>query len=162
MNTAGPSADVPTGTRGPLLYIGAAGLATAAAVDCVAVAGRWLSLPLHGALEIIQAAVLVTACASMLAATLADSHASVHLLTNRASPGLKVLLRRFAAITSTLLFIGLTVASIWLAREHWSGHEESELLHIPYRPLRIVSCLSMLAIMGVYAYRTVRPRETAR
>jgi TRAP-type C4-dicarboxylate transport system permease small subunit len=158
MNT--PEPIPPARRRGPLLYMGAAGLATATAVEAVAVTGRWLSLPLHGALEIIQAAVLVTACISMLSATLAESHATVHLLLNRVSPTIKRVLTRIASVLSAVLFIGLTIASVWLLIEHWNTHEESELLHIPYRPLRILCCLSMLMIAGVFAVRAVKPARS--
>jgi TRAP-type C4-dicarboxylate transport system permease small subunit len=139
-----------------------AGLVTATVVDTIAVAGRWLSLPLHGALEIIQAAVLVTACASMLTATLAASHATVHLLLNRARPALQTLLTRCGSLLSAVFFVGLTIASIWLTVEHWDGHEESELLHIPFWPLRFLCGISMLFVAAVFAYRTIKPRMRSR
>ncbi len=148
----------PRRPRGPLFYIGAFGLATATVIDAVAVSGRWLSLPLHGALEIIQAAVLITACVSMLTATLEQSHATVHLLLNRVGPAFKAALTRLASVVSAVFFIGLSVASVWLTIEHWPGHEESELLHIPFRPLRILCSVSMLAILAVFFYRAVKPR----
>jgi TRAP-type transport system small permease protein len=146
------------GSRGPLLYIGAAGLVTATVIDTIAVSGRWLALPLHGALEIIQAAVLVTACVSMLTATLEGTHATVHLLLNRARPRLKLLLTRAASLIAAVFFAALTVASVWLTIEHWGGHEESELLHIPFRPLRLLCSVSMLMITAVFAYRVFKPR----
>jgi TRAP-type C4-dicarboxylate transport system permease small subunit len=139
-----------------------AGLVTATVVDTIAVAGRWLSLPLHGALEIIQAAVLVTACASMLTATLAASHATVHLLLNRVGLRLKALLTRCGSLLAAVFFVGLTIASVWLTLEHWDGHEESELLHIPLWPLRILCSISMLFIAAVFAYRTIKPHARSR
>lgn len=148
--------------RGPLFYIGAAGLATATIIETIAVSGRWLSLPLHGALEIIQAAVLVTSCVAMLTATLEGTHATVHLLLNRLGPRPKLVLIRAASLISLVFFASLTVASIWLTIEHWDGHEASELLHIPFRPLRILCSVSMLAIVVVFAYRTIKPRESGR
>jgi TRAP-type C4-dicarboxylate transport system permease small subunit len=144
--------------RGLLFYMGAIGLATATVIDTVAVSGRWLSLPLHGALEIIQAAVLITACASMLTATLEESHASVHLLLNRVGPRVKATLKRVSSLIAATLFVGLTIASVWLVIEHWGGHEESELLHIPFRPLRLLCSVSMLLILIVFAWRTIKPR----
>ena len=148
--------------RGLLFYIGAIGLATATLVDTVAVAGRWLSLPLHGALEIIQAAVLITACVSMLTATLEESHATVHLLLNRVGPRVKAALTRAASLVAAALFVALTIASIWLVIEHWDGREETELLHIPLRPLRLLCSASMLLILIVFAYRTFKPRVRAQ
>lgn len=150
------------GFRGPLFYMGAIGLVMATVIDTIAVSGRWLSLPLHGALEIIQAAVLVTACVSMITATLDGTHATVHLLLNRAGPRLKRLLTRVASIIGVVLFLGLLVASVWLTIEHWGTREESELLHIPIRPLRILCSASMLIIVAVFAYRAFRPKVSAR
>ena len=152
----------PPRPRGPLFYAGAAGLATATVVETIAVSGRWLSLPLHGALEIIQAAILVTACVSMLSATLAGTHASVQLLLNRLTPRRKRLLTRSGSLISAVFFAALAVASIWLTIEHWDGYEETELLHISLRPLRILCSISMLAIVVVFAYRTIKPRASER
>jgi TRAP-type C4-dicarboxylate transport system permease small subunit len=162
LNPASEPAAARPGGRGPLFYIGAAGLTVATAVETVAVAGRWLSLPLHGALEIIQAAVLITACVSMLTATLASTHATVHLLLNRVSAPLRTLLTRSGSLLAAVFFVGLTIASVWLQLEHWDGHEESELLHIPFRPLRLLCSVSMLLIAAVFAYRTIKPRAQER
>lgn len=148
--------------RGPLFYIGAAGLVTATVIETIAVSGRWLSVPLHGALEIIQAAVLITSCVAMLTATLEGTHATVHMLLNRLGPRFRLVLVRAASFISFACFASLTVASIWLTIEHWDGHEASELLHIPFRPLRILCSVSMLAIAVVFAHRTFKPRESAR
>ena len=148
--------------RGLLFYLGAIGLATATIVDTVAVSGRWLSLPLHGALEIIQAAVLITACVSMITATLEETHASVHILLNRVGPRTKAALKRVGSLVAAALFVGLTIASVWLVIEHWDTHEESELLHIPLRPLRLLCSASMLVILVVFAWRTVKPRGEQR
>jgi TRAP-type C4-dicarboxylate transport system permease small subunit len=154
--------NAPPKRRGPLFYAGATGLVTATAVEAIAVSGRWLSLPLHGALEIIQSAILVTACVSMLSATLAGTHASVQLLLNRLKPRAKRLLTRGASLISAVFFAALAIASVWLTLEHWDGYEETELLHIPLRPLRVLCSVSMLAIAAVFAYRTIEPRTGER
>jgi TRAP-type C4-dicarboxylate transport system permease small subunit len=148
--------------RGPLFYIGAVGLLSAMAVEAVAVAGRQLSAPVHGALEIIQTAILLTASVSMLSATLGSAHATVHLVTNRLSPARRRWLERFAAVLSALFFLGLAAGGAWLILEHWNAHEESELLHIPFRPLRVLSFLSILAIAGVFAKSVVTGRMGRR
>lgn len=150
------------GARGPLFYMGALGLIAATAVEAIAVSGRFLSRPLHGALEIMQAAVLITACVSMLTATLESSHATVRLLLNRVGPRFKAVLTRAAALVSALFFAGLLIASVWLAIEHWNDYEETELLHIPLRPLRLLCVLSMLIIFAVYAYRALTRRRGER
>jgi len=150
------------GLRGPLFHAGALGLVTATVIDAIAVSGRWLSLPLHGALEIIQAAVLITACASMITATVEGTHATVHLLLNRVGPRMRTLLVRVGSLIGVVFFAGLTVASVWLTIEHWEGREQSELLHIPFRPLRLVCSASMLIIVAVFAYRAIRPQARRR
>lgn len=152
----------PARRRGLLFYVGAAGLATATVIETIAVTGRWLSLPLHGALEIIQSAILVTACVSMLSATLEGTHATVQLLLNRVSPQWKRVLTRGASLISAAFFTALAIASIWLTVEHWNGHEETELLHLPLWPLRILCSVSMAAIVVVFAYRALKPRTGKR
>jgi TRAP-type C4-dicarboxylate transport system permease small subunit len=159
MNPQSPAQATTARRRSPLFYIGAAGLLSAMAVEGIAVAGRQISVPLHGALEIIQTAILVTASVSMVSATLNNSHATVHLLTRRAPPTLKAALDRFAAVLSAVFFLGLAAAGAWLTLDHWNAHEESELLHIPFRPLRLLSFLSVIAIAGVFAYRAVSSRR---
>ncbi len=57
-------------TRGPLFYIGAGGLVLAMAAEALAVLGRHAGIPLLGALEIIQACILLMASTAMLSATL--------------------------------------------------------------------------------------------
>jgi TRAP-type transport system small permease protein len=138
---------------GPLFYIGAGGLLTAMTIEAIAVAGRQLSSPLLGALEIIQTAILFAASASMLSATLGYSHATVHLLTDRLSPAPKQWLQRLAHVLSALFFIGLAAGAFWLTIEFWHAHEESELLRIPFPPLRIVVFLAVSTIAVVFLHR---------
>jgi TRAP-type transport system small permease protein len=151
-----------SGARGPLFYIGAGGLVVAMAIETIAVLGRHAGIPLLGALEIIQAAILLMASTAMLSATLNDGHATVTLLTNRIGEQAQRVLQCFAAALSALFFIGLTAGALWLAVEAWNTHEESELLHIPFRPLRIVSILAAGAIAANFVrdlIRSLRRRE---
>lgn len=151
--------DEPPSKLGPLFYIGAGGLLTAMTVEAISVTGRALSSPLLGALEIIQTAILLTASAAMLSATLGKSHATVHLVTDRLPPGPKLWLQRFASFLSALFFLGLAAGALWLTIEYWNAQEESELLRIPFRPLRVIAFLSVAAIAGVFLYRTVRRQD---
>jgi TRAP-type transport system small permease protein len=137
-------------TRGPLFYIGAGGLVLAMAVEALAVLGRHAGIPLLGAMEIIQASILLMASAAMLSATLNRGHATVTLLTTRVSPRAREYLHAFANLLSALFFLGLTAGVLWLAVEAWNDHEQSELLHIPFRPLRIVSLVAAIAIAAVF------------
>jgi TRAP-type transport system small permease protein len=142
--------------RGPLFYIGAGGLLVAMAIETIAVLGRHAGIPLLGALEIIQAAILLMASASMLSATLNNGHATVTLLTNRLSDRGKRVMQCLASALSALFFVGLTAGALWLAVEAWGAHEESELLHIPFRPLRIISILAAGAIAATFVRDLIR------
>ena len=148
-------------TRGPLFYIGAAGLVLAMGVETVAVLGRHAGIPLLGALEIIQACILLMASAAMLSATMNNGHATVTLLTTRVSERARQYLHAFANLLSALFFVGLSAGALWLAVESWNDYEQSELLHIPFRPLRIVSLLAAGAIALVFLrdmWRSLRGR----
>jgi TRAP-type C4-dicarboxylate transport system permease small subunit len=139
--------------RGPLFYIGAFGLIAVMTVETLAVIGRHLGWPLLGAIEMIQAAILLSACAATVIATLNRAHATVHLLTDRLAPAWQVLLVRLASLLAALFFIGLAVGAIWLTSDFWLAHEESEVLHISFRPLRVISALAALSVAGIFAYR---------
>jgi TRAP-type C4-dicarboxylate transport system permease small subunit len=147
---------------GPLFYIGAAALVLAMAVETIAVVGRHTGIPLLGALEIIQACILLMASAAMLSATMTNGHATVTLLTQRVSDRARRFLHGFASLLCALFFVGLSAGALWLAAESWHDHEQSELLHIPFRPLRIVSLLAAGAIAVVFLrdlWRTLRGRS---
>jgi TRAP-type transport system small permease protein len=142
---------------GILFYLGAGGLLIAMTIEAIAVAGRQLGVPLLGALEIIQTAILVTASSAMLSATLVDAHASVRLLVERLSPVAQDLLLRFALLVSAAFFACLTVSVGWLTADAWHEFEHSELLHIPYRPLRVLVVVMTAAVAITLAYKAFRP-----
>jgi TRAP-type transport system small permease protein len=142
-----------------LFYIGSVGLLLAMAVEVIAVLGRHTGVPLLGALEIIQMCILLMATAAMLSATLHDAHATVHLVTDRLSPRARRWLLRFSALLSASFFVGLTAGAMILTLDYWNTHEESELLRIPLRPLRVVSLLAVASIAVVFLWRAVRPRS---
>ncbi len=149
-------------TRGPLFYIGAGGLLLAMAVEALAVLGRHAGIPLLGAMEIIQASILLMASAAMLSASLNKGHATVTLLTTRVGERAKNFLHAFANLLSALFFVGLAAGVLWLAMESWNDHEQSELLHIPFRPLRLVSLIAAVAIALVFLrdmWRSFRGRS---
>jgi len=146
----------PPPARGPLFHVGAAGLLTVMVVETISVIGRHLGWPLLGALEIIQAAILFAACASMVSTTLTDAHATVHLVVDRLPPRVRSSLLRVAALCSALFFAGLAAGSLWLLSDFWHAHEQSELLGIPFRPLRIVVCLAASAIAAAFLQRALR------
>lgn len=147
--------------RGPLFYIGAAALLLAMAVETIAVLGRHAGIPLLGSLELMQACILLMASAAMLSATMNKGHATVTLLTNRVGERGRRILSAFADLLSALFFIGLTAGAFWLAVESWNDYEQSELLHIPFRPLRIVALTAGGAIAVIFlrdVWRSLRGR----
>jgi TRAP-type transport system small permease protein len=144
------------GARGPLFYVGAAALLLAMAVDAVAVLGRHIGLPLLGSLELVQASIVVAASTAIVFATLANRHAAARFLLDRSGPRMRILLQQFARVLMLLFFLVLATGQTWITHDLWNGHEDSELLHIPFAPLRLVSILAVLAAAGITARRLLR------
>lgn len=142
--------------RGPLFYIGASALLFAMAVDAIAVAGRHLGFPLLGSLELVQAAILLASSAALVAATLANRHASARFLLDRIGARARSILLRFNAALTLLFFSMLAIGQIWIAADLWRGHEDSELLHIPYAPLRLATVAAALLGALVMLRRLLR------
>jgi len=148
--------------RGPqawLFYVGAAALLFAMATDAIAVLGRHVGVPLLGSIELVQAAMLLAASAAMVSATMADKHAVVHLLIDRLSPTLRAAFGRVHSVLCAVFFLALSAGSVWVAYDLWDGHEESELLHIPYAPLRIVSISAVMGLTLIYVMRAAGKRS---
>jgi TRAP-type C4-dicarboxylate transport system permease small subunit len=100
---------------------------------------------------------LIAGSASIVASTLARKHASVHLLTGRLPSRARATLARCSSALGALFFAALAVGAVWIAADEWHGHEQSELLGLPYAPLRIVSIAALLGAAGLLAYQTLRP-----
>jgi TRAP-type transport system small permease protein len=135
--------------RTPLFYIGAVALLLAMAVDASSVMARHLGWTLTGSIELVQASILVASASAVVAATLARRHARVHLLVDRLQPHARDVIRRVGSALSAIFFVLLAAGEIWIASDLWSGHEESELLHIPYAPLRIVAIVALLGAASI-------------
>ena len=118
------------------------------AIETIAVVGRHIGLPLLGAIEIIQAAILLASCSAMVSTTLTQGHASVHLLTDRLPPRQRVWLIRLGALISG------GRRGLFLSE---AAHEQSELMHIPFRPLRALAALSVVTIAAIFLFRALRP-----
>jgi|HubBroStandDraft_6_1064221.scaffolds.fasta_scaffold222084_2 TRAP-type C4-dicarboxylate transport system permease small subunit len=141
-----------------LFYVGAAGLLFAIGADAVAVLGRHLGIPLLGSIELMQAAILLASSAAMVLATVARKHAVVHLVVDRLAPRQRMAMERVHALLSAIFFAALAAGSIWIAFDLRDGHEQSELLRIPYAPLRIVSIVAVLAVAAIYLARAFEKR----
>jgi TRAP-type C4-dicarboxylate transport system permease small subunit len=145
--------------RGALFYIGAAGLLGVMLIEVVAVIGRHSRLPLLGALEMAQAAIVPAACAAMIIAALAGAHAAVHLVTERLPERARQWTTRASCLLAALFFSGLCAGTSWLTVEFWNSFEETDVLRIPFRPLRILVSLSAGTLAGVFLHRALRPGD---
>lgn len=140
----------PPARRGPLFFVGAGGLLAMMLVETAAVIGRRVGMPLMGALEIVQFAIVPAACAAMLIATLHGAHAAVHMLTDRMPERLRHRALRCGSLLAGLLFTALCAGSAWLAAEYWNAFEETEVLDLPVRPLRVLITLAAGALAGLF------------
>jgi TRAP-type C4-dicarboxylate transport system permease small subunit len=145
--------------RGPLFYVGAIALLLAMAIDAAAVAGRHLGVPLLGSLELVQAMMLLASSSALVSATLANKHAAVHLLIDRLGPATRQRMKRVNSLLTLVFLSLLAFGTGWIAMDLWSGHEESELLHIPYAPLRAV-CLAALLLAAAALIPRIARRYT--
>lgn len=148
--------------QGPLaraaFLVGAAGLLIATAIDSLAVLGRHTGFAFLGSIEIVQSAVVLAASGAIVVATLARSHAAVHILTDRLSPAAAGRLAHIAAILSAIVFVCMAVGSFWLMIEGWGGHERTELLQIPFRWLRLIWTLAALLVAVLFVVQPWRKR----
>jgi TRAP-type C4-dicarboxylate transport system permease small subunit len=142
--------------RGPIFYVGATALLTAMAVDTLAVIGRHIGVSLLGSIELVQAAMLLASSAALVAATLQRQHASVHLLIDRLPPRARRAAAALGLILSIAFFLCLVAGSVWIAWDMRAAHEASDLLKIPYAPLRLASIVSLLTVAAVLAIQLRR------
>lgn len=150
----------PSGPLAHLAYaLGSVGLIAATASDALAVAGRHLGFTLIGSIEMVQAAVVVLASAAMLAVTIGRGHASVHMVTSRLRPRARTRLARTAALASAAVFLLLAGGSGWILAELWHGHEQTELLHLPLRWLRLLWIVFALLIAFEFARAAFAPAD---
>jgi TRAP-type transport system small permease protein len=152
-----PQAAPNSGAQGLLFYIGAGGLLAAVAIGTVAVVARHLGRVLLGNVELIQTAIVLISSASLVATTLTRGHASVRLLLNRLTPAHRTVLMRLNSALLGGFFLLLSAGSAWIALDLSGGREESELLHIPYAPLRWLATVATLAAALIGLARAIRP-----
>ena len=142
-----------------LVLLGGGALLLAMAVDGIAVLGRHIGLPLLGSIELVQAAIVVAATAAMIVATIGRTHATVHLVTDRAPPHLRRWLVGTGQAMAALLFLALAAGSAWIAADLWNGHEESEVLGIPFRPLRLLVVLGSATLVVIFLGQALRTAD---
>ena len=130
--------------------VGGVGLVGAALMDGVAVLGRHVGFGFLGSIELSQAFVCLAASGSIVLATLSATHATVHMVTDRLDDTGKRRLRIFADLLFVLTFAAMLGGGLWVFADMWPGAEQSELLHIPYKPLRLLWLVALASvILGV-------------
>ena len=141
--------------RDAMIWAGGAALLAATVIDTLAVIGRQIGFPLHGSIELIQAAVLVAGGLALIAATVAGQHARVHLLVDRLRAGRRA--AEFGSDLLTAIFFGCLLAgSAWLSLDLWRSHEISEIVGVPWRWLRMFANLCLLAAIGVVLRQSLK------
>jgi TRAP-type C4-dicarboxylate transport system permease small subunit len=128
-----------------LVWVGGLALLAATAFDVLSVISRAVGRPWHGTIELSQAAVLFTGAVALVAATLAQNHARVHLVIDRLPQRGKGTALRLSSFATALFFAGLLAGSLWLALDLWGAHEVSELLGVPWRWLRAFANLCLVS-----------------
>jgi len=133
------------------IWLGGAALLAAAFVDTLAVVGRQAGIPLHGAIELIQAAVLVAGSLALVLATIGMTHARVGLVLDRMPPMVRRIGERICALAVALAFAALLAGSAWIALDLRNAHETSELLHVPWGLLRLFAniCLAVAVLAAL-------------
>ncbi|CDO34912.1 TRAP transporter small permease subunit [Novosphingobium sp. KN65.2] len=139
-----------------VIWLGGAALLAATAIDTLAVLGRHLGLPVTGSIELMQAAVLVSGSIGLLVSTIYRSHARVRLIVDRLPPSWRSIADRCSDGLTLLFVLALLAGSVWLSVDLWNAHEESELLGVPWRVLRLFANACLLAICAVLTLRIVR------
>lgn len=143
-----------------LTIVGGGALLVAMACDAMGVIGRQTGHPFIGAIELVQAAILIAGSAGLLIASLTRIHATVHLVVERLPEGVRDVAERVTRAISSLFFIAVLAGSVWLAIEAWSGFEASEVLGIPYPPLRFIACASVAAVAVVFLWQSFARRPS--
>jgi TRAP-type C4-dicarboxylate transport system permease small subunit len=145
--------------RGPLFYVGSAGLLGATAFDAAAVLGRHIGLPFPGSLELVQASILLASTAALAAATGSRRHAAARLVLDRVSAPVRLIMQRINAVLTVVFFLLLAAGQIWISSDLWHAHEDTEVLHIPVAPLRLVCIAGILVAALLTARLIARPEK---
>lgn len=126
------------------------------AIDALAVLGRHTGISLLGSIELVQTTVVLIATSAMISATLAGTHAAVHILTERLPARANRVLARFANFLSAIVFLLMVAGSSWIATDLWSGFEQTELLQIPLRWFRLLAIFAFALVAGLFLLAALR------
>jgi TRAP-type C4-dicarboxylate transport system permease small subunit len=147
-----------TGVKAATVWLGGAALLSAAFIDTISVIGRQTGMPFHGAIELIQAAVLVSGSIALVFATVGMTHARVGLVLDRMPERIRHIGEVLCALAVALAFAALLAGSAWIAFDLRNAHEASELLRVPWWLLRLFAnvCLLMAVLAALW------PRKASR
>lgn len=140
------------------VLVGGIALLAATAIDTLAVIGRNLGLPLNGSIELMQAVVLVSGVASLVVAAIERTHAHVSLVVDRLPPAARGWAARLADALTLLFFLALLAGSLWLQADLWGAHEQSEIVGVPWRVLRLIANAGLVLVVLVLVRRIVGRR----
>lgn len=141
---------------GWLVALGGVPLLAAMAIEFVGVIARNLGVPLHGTIELVQVSVLLSSSVAIVIATLSRAHAKVRVLLSRVRGTPGRILRVAIAVGGTVFFLVLFAGSVWIIADLWGGAEHTEILRVPYLPLRCFAATAMLVTAAIYAQRIFR------
>jgi TRAP-type transport system small permease protein len=144
--------------RDLMIWIGGAALLAATAIDTVAVIGRQVGFRVHGAIELIQAAVLVAGAVALVAATAAQTHARVRIVIERLGDA-RPWFDRFSEVLAAVFLAALLLGSAWLSVDLWNSHEVSEVAGVPWRWMRLAANLGLATMLVLTLRQLMRSRE---
>lgn len=144
--------------RNLMIWTGGGALLAATAVDTVAVIGRQVGFRVHGAIELIQAAVLVAGAVALVAATAARTHARVRIVVERLGH-VRPWFDRVSEGLAAVFLAALLVGSAWLSADLWNSHEISEVAGVPWRWMRLAANLALAAMLVLTVRNMVGSRE---
>ena len=149
----------PSHRPGILTWIGGGALLLAMTVDSASVIVRHLKASIPGSIELVQMAMLIASSCAIVAATLMRQHATVHLLVGRLHGPLRWRLMQGGWLLASAFFIFLTCAGLLAIHDLWNAHEQSDVWHIPYLPLRLVCTLAAAAAAAILLIHGVGRRR---
>lgn len=138
MDNSTEAPEAPSRAQRFLIFAGSAGLLLAMATDALAVLGRHAGFAVIGSIEIFQVSVVVALSAAILLVSLMNRHATVDLITGRASERVRHVLAQIGRVALAVTFGLIAAGSIWVAADLWATTEMTELLSIRLAPFRLI------------------------
>jgi TRAP-type C4-dicarboxylate transport system permease small subunit len=107
----------------------------------------------------MQAALLFSSATGRVVSCGARTHARVRLLVDRLGDRWRARAGWFSDLLTLMFFAALLVGSGWIAVDLWGSHEQSELLGVPWKALRLIANASLLAACAILAWRLIGKRR---